>query len=166
MSMYRNRNKFRLAFPILMILALCGCQSAAIVYQGKMVDSRFTIPLKGNSIEDRWQTDEVVINYGYAENNLVFTIKGQINLTDQYSEIYHDLDRLDVDLLFLDSDGTVIKAENLVNIFSATPQDSLLFNRSYPLPQNTTSFSFAYYGTIRELDRKDGNVTTLFHVPK
>ncbi len=162
----QGKNGAILVIILIALFFLGGCQGTSALYQGKYVDPEFAIPLPGNVAEEQWETYELAIKYGYSEDNLYFQIIGQVNLADQYAEIYHYLDRLDVYLLFLDNSLTVIKAEKLASSFSTSPKDSIPFDRSFKIPQNTTAFSFAYYGTVRELDRKDGNIATLWHVPK
>ena len=162
----QSKSRVILVTILIALSFLGGCQSTSALYQGKHVDPEFAIPLPGNVAEEQWKTFELAINYGYSEDSLSFQISGQVNLADQYTEIYHYLDRLDVYLLFLDNSLTVIKAEKLASSFSTSPKDSIPFNRSFKIPQNTTAFSFAYDGTVGELDRKDGNIATLWHVPK
>ncbi len=158
--------KLIILLSAMMLFTVAGCQSTEILYQGKHVDPQFAIPLNDDAIEAEWRTFELAIGYVYKKYRLNLHIEGQINLTDQYAEIYHYLDRLDVYLLFLDSNLTVIKVEKLANSFTSSPKDSIPFKGKYQAPNQTSSFSFAYYGTVREMDRKDGNTATLFHVPK
>jgi hypothetical protein len=166
MSRNAITRKISLVISPLVLLALFSCQSTSTLYQGKSVDAKFVTPLPGNVTQEKWATDDLIIDYGYSEDGLVFTMQGKINLTDQYAEIYHYLDRLNVYLLFLNSNLNVIRTEDLASSVSGSPQDSIPFNKSFDIPQNATSFSFAYYGTVREMDRKGGNTATLWFTPK
>lgn len=155
-----------LAFLTLLLLLLVGCQSTSTRYLGKHAEPELVIPLPGSVAKDQWETDDLSIAYGYSESNQIFQINGQITLADQYAEIYHVLDLFYVHILFLDSNLSVIKTEILVDPVAAHPKEKFLFDKSFQIPQTATAFSFAYYGSAREMDRKGGNSIPFYHVPK
>ena len=164
--MYRTFIKSGLAFLTLLLLLLVACQSTSIRYLGKHADPELVIPLPGSVAKDQWETDDLSITYSYSESSQTFQITGQITLADKYAEIYHVLDLFYVHILFLDSNLSVIKTEILADPVAAHPKERFLFDKSFHIPQTATAFSFAYYGTAREMDRKGGNSVTFFHVPK
>jgi len=164
--MFNTPLKTKLIFMALLLFLLPGCQSTSMRYQGKQVEPEFVVPLPGNLVNDQWETSDLTIAYGYSENSQVLQIHGQVTLADMYAEIYHVLDLFNVYLLFLDSDLTVIKTEILADPVTASPKENILFDKSFQIPPTATAFSFAYYGTAREIERKAGNSITFFHVPQ
>jgi len=164
--MYNTPLKTMLIFMALLLFLLPGCQNTSLLYQGRHVEPEFVVPLPGNLVTDQWETADLIIDYGYSENSQALQINGQVTLADKYAKIYHVLDLFHVYLLFLDSDLSVIKTEILADPVTASPAESFLFDKIFQIPPTATAFSFAYYGTAREIERKAGNSITFFQIPQ
>lgn len=148
------------------LLILPGCQSTSSFYFGKQVDPEHVIPLPGGVENDKWSTFDLTITYSYTEDENIYNVNGQVELSDHYRMNYTSLRRLDVYLLFLDNHSTVLETARLASSYTHDLEASIPFTVRLPIPKNAVAFSFAYDGDAKDSDGKKGSVYSFWHLPK
>jgi hypothetical protein len=151
---------------LIALLVLSGCQSTSPFYTGKQVAPEQVTPVFGEAEKDKWSTFDLTITYNFNNESNNFNIDGQIELSDHYRMNYNSLRRLELYLLFLDSNSQVVEATKIFNNRSEYLDDTLTFTGSLVIPKDSVAFSFAYEGTVMSGDRKRKSPTFFWHRPK
>ena len=149
----------------ILLLGIAGCQSTATFYQGKLVAPEDVIPIPGGVENELWSTSDLTLRYGYQENGNNFHITGQVDIADQYSEIYNKLSRLDIYLVFLDHNSRVLATAVLLRNQTYTFDENISFDAQIIIPPGAVAFSFAYDGTALEFEKRSIPIS-FWHHPK
>jgi len=148
-----------------LLLGIAGCQSTATLYQGKLVAPEDVIPIPGGVQNETWSTSDLTLRYGYQENGNNLHITGQVDIADQYSEIYDKLSRLDIYLVFLDHNTRILATAVLLRNQTYSFDETISFDTQLFIPPGAVAFSFAYDGTALEFEKRRTPIS-FWHHPK
>ncbi len=164
--MKRAQAKAATALLFFLAATLAGCQSVSTYYQGHIVAPEDVLPLQDSSTDREWSTFDMTITYSTRQTGEYFNINGQATLSDHYTMNYSYLERLEIYLVLLDQDSTVIETRRLANSQTYRLEYPVSFSVQLPLAASVSAFSFAYDGTVRESGKlKDGTVP-FWHLPR
>ena len=133
------------------IVTFNGCNGRLFSYKGATITQQdHMVQLHQGEQQGIWKTNELALNYHYQLTPEALKISGTVNLLGGFATGFSSVDKLIVQLLFLDNQGTVI--DNFI-VYSADyhhwinyiPMD---FDRTIPIPANTHAISFTYDGTL------------------
>jgi len=140
-------------FLVMTLTGLVGCQSVSTFFVGRPVDKTLTIVLPEGQIRNgTWNTFDVVIDYSANKHDGQLDLSGSVRLTDRYGILYESLNRLDVYLFLLNSDGNILKTVALTGALSTTIDQRLNFSQRLALPAGTSAISFGYRGKVSSMD--------------
>ena len=145
-------NRYFLMFAA--ALMLFGCQAHLLSYQGAQITRQNDIiPLPAEkATKGIWKTNELSVDYTGQSSSQMLRIAGVVKLVGGFAVGFNAIDRLAVQVLFLDDQGTVLADAVLYSIQGTTPSDltPLRFDRSFPIPASTRAISFAYDGELSD----------------
>jgi uncharacterized protein YceK len=127
-----------------LLVGLYGCQSTSSFYQGKQLEPNTVVPITETKKSDKWSTFALTITFDQEKNDNLFSISGEIELSDHYQMNYTSLERLNVLILFVDNNSQVLQADRLFNNHSGSLDDTFTFNRQLPVSERATGYSFSY----------------------
>ena len=136
----------------LLALLVSGCLQTQELYIGnkvtaEKVELRKDVPQVGT-----WETFDLKIAYEFVANGQNLDISGQTELGDHQKMVYDYVRFLDIYIFFLDHDSRVLLTEALNSSFSDSVDRTVLFKRSYKIPEGTEALSFGYSGKVEEQD--------------
>lgn len=150
MKMMINRYVYLFASVFLFV----GCQAHVLSYQGaKVTRPKDIISLPGqSSVQGSWKTDELSVHYTWQTSGETLTMTGTVALVGGFAVGFNVIDRLAVQVLFVDGDGTVLADNVLYSVQTVTAANMvpLRFNRTFPVPAGTTGIAFAYDGELSD----------------
>ena len=129
----------KLCSPVLLFLVLLTFSACTII--GSSIPPERQIALQpGNSIQGFFKSASLDVQYTYSVNDTKLTLSGKIYFKGM------DVGSLDVRLLLLDSQGTVIQQKLVYSSGYRTTNGrrNRSFNTSLLLPEEVTAVSFAY----------------------
>lgn len=150
---------------MLAVVTLTGCNGRFFSYKGATItEKNHTIALQPGDQQGIWKTNELALNYHYRMTPENLKISGTVNLADGLAIGFSVINRLVVQLLFLDSQGTVINNVILYSADDHHPIDvtPMIFDKTIPIPSETRSISFTYDGEL--LDNGGGNDSTSVNI--
>ncbi len=135
-------------------LMLFGCQAHGLSYQGAQITRQTDIiplPMQ-KAAKGIWKTNELSVDYTGQSSGQMLQIAGVVKLVGGFAVGFNAIDRLAVQVLFLDDQGTVLADAVMYSIQGTTPSDltPLRFDRSFPIPAGTRAISFAYDGELSD----------------
>lgn len=135
-------------------LMLFGCHAHGLSYQGAQITRQNDIiPLpEQKAAKGFWKTNELSVDYTGQSSGQMLQIAGVVKLVGGFAVGFNAIDRLAVQVLFLDDQGTVLADAVLYSIQGTTPSDltPLRFDRSFPIPAGARAISFAYDGELSD----------------
>jgi hypothetical protein len=138
---------------VVAVVVLTGCNGRLFSYKGATItDQNHMILLQQGDHQGIWKTNELSLNYHYQMTPDTLKFSGTANLLGGFATGFSSVDRLVVQLLFLDNQGTVI--DNVI-VYSADNHHSINyipmnFDRTIPIPADTHAISFTYDGTLSD----------------
>ncbi len=133
------------------ITALTGCNGRLFSYKGATITQQdHMIQLQQGDQQGVWKTNELALNYHYQMSPETLRIFGTVTLIGGFATGFSSVDRLVVQLLFLDNQGTVI--DNVI-LYSADNNHStkyipMNFDSTIPIPVAASAISFTYDGAL------------------
>ena len=133
------------------VVTFNGCNGRLFSYKGATITQQdHMVQLQQGDQQGVWKTNELALNYHYQLTPEALKISGTVNLVGGFATGFSSVDRLVVQLLFLDNQGTVI--DNVI-VYSADYHHStkyipMNFDRTIHIPANTHAISFTYDGTL------------------
>jgi hypothetical protein len=133
------------------VVTFNGCNGRLFSYKGSTITQQdHMIQLQQGNQQGIWKTNELALNYHYQMSPETLKISGTVNLIGGFATGFSSVDRLVVQLLFLDNQGSVI--DNVI-VYSADNHHStkyipMYFDRMMPFPSDTSAISFTYDGAL------------------
>ncbi|MFH0997193.1 MAG: hypothetical protein V1844_17115 [Pseudomonadota bacterium] len=159
-----------LKLSILIMIAavsLTGCNGRFFTYKDATISQPdHVIQLQQGDQQDVWKTNKLALNYKYHMTPETLKIYGAVELVGGFNIGFTSTDRLVVQLLFLDNQGTVIDD---VILYSADYKHQIHmfpmnFEKTFPVPDKTAAISFTYDGKL--LDGGGKTATSIMFFPK
>jgi hypothetical protein len=150
------------------VVALTGCNGRFFSYKGATITHQdYMIQLQQGNQQGIWETNELSLNYHYQMSPDTLKIFGTVSLIGGFATGFSSVDRLIVQLLFLNNQGTVIDD---VIMYSADNHHStkyipMNFDRTIPIPAGTRSISFAYDGELSDGNGDDSTRVSIGNFP-
>jgi len=142
-----------LLVALLISFGVIGCQSVATFHVGHKVPVEESVFLHdGGPHQGSWESFEVVIPYSYEQRVGTLEIAATARLGEHYRSIYHQLNRFDLYLYFLDESSTVLATAALASSFRQSTNDPINFRRTLAIPVGAVAFSFGYQGGVSDLE--------------
>ena len=135
------------------VFTLAGCNGRLFTYKGATItQANHIIRLQAGDQRGIWKTNELAIDYHYQMRPESLKISGTVKLVGGFALGFSSINRLNVQLLFLDNQGTV--TDNVV-IYSAEghrPVDltPMNFDETIPIPPDSKAISFTYDGELMD----------------
>ncbi|MBI5593358.1 MAG: hypothetical protein HY881_23120 [Deltaproteobacteria bacterium] len=147
--------RFMQVFFLIMVAVVSfnGCNGRLFSYKGVTITQKNRmVQLQQGDHQGIWKTNELELNYHYQMLPETLNISGTVNLVGGFATGFSSVDRLVVQLLFLNNQGTVI--ENFI-VYSANNYHSInyipmIFDRTIPIPAETHAISFTYDGMLSD----------------
>jgi len=151
--MHLRDKRFIKATFFLMIAAftLAGCSGRLFTYKGdKITQKNLMVLLKDGDQKGVWKTNELAITYQYQMTPETLKIAGTTELVGGLAVGFNWIQRLAVDLLFLDNQGIVIENALVYSPGSHRSIDNIPmdFEKTIPIPEGARAISFAYEGEL------------------
>ena len=157
-------------FSIAIVLTeLTGCAGTLFSYRGKVVaEPKNRFAFKEGDQQAIWDTGDLALNYRYQKSADSLKISGTVELSSGMLTNFSTAKYLDINLLFLDKQGTVI--QNML-LFSAGDHYEFTsvrpsFEQTIPVPDGSDSFSFAYNGVLMDGKTMSTEEFTVGYFPK
>ena len=141
-----------LIFFCSLILVVSGCLQTQELYIGNKVTAEKIALGKDAPQAGAWETFDLKIAYEFVVKGQDLDISGQIELGDHQKMVYDYVRFLDIYIFFLDHDSRVLLTEALDSSFASSVDRTVLFKRSYKIPDGTEALSFGYSGKVEEQD--------------
>jgi hypothetical protein len=127
-----------------------ACSPMLFSYKGdKVTQKNRMILLKQGEQKGEWKTDEVSVTYHYQLAPEALKISGTTELVGGIKIGFRWIKQLDVYLLFLDKQGTVIESPLVFSAGSrAIDAIPMNFETTIPVPEGIHTISFAYAGEL------------------
>jgi hypothetical protein len=134
-----------------------------MMYQGNLVSPAMHVVAlqEGGSSAGTWKTFDLTIDYEFAQEGEFMDLSGRAVLSEHYEMNYDSVRKLFVYMFFLDEKSRVLNTANLVRNLSGDADEVMTFSHRYSVPPGTTSFSFGYQGTAREVR----TLTSFYELP-
>jgi hypothetical protein len=132
-------------------VSLTGCNGRYFTYKDATIHQPdLGIQLQQGDQLGVWKTNELALNYKYHMTPEILKIHGAVDLDGGFISGFTSIDRLVVQLLFLDNQGTVLDD---VVLYSADYKHQIHmfpmnFDKKIPIPDKTTAISFGYDGRL------------------
>ncbi len=147
--------RFLLMFFLIMVAVVTfnGCNGRLFSYKGATITQQdHIVQLQQGDQKGVWKTNELSLNYNYRMTPENLKVSGTVNLVGGFAIGFSSVERLVVQLLFLDDQGTVI--DNVI-LYSADSHHStqyipMNFDRTIPIPANAHAISFSYDGELMD----------------
>ena len=137
-------------FMLLSLVGNVACQSSMFSYRGATVEPDDRILLDERHGQGLWQTFDLAIEYQYEKKADVLELSGVGELSHHYRSLYEILNRLHITAYFLDNEGKVLEGKLVFNSNSLKIDDAFSFKHALEIPPDTVSFTFSYFGGVRE----------------
>ncbi len=144
----------KLSFLIMVAaVILAGCSGRYFTYKDAAItQTDYVIQLQQGDQQGVWKTNELALNYKYHMTPETLRLYGAVDLVGGFYIGFSSVDRLVVQLLFLDNTGTVLDD---VVLYSADYKHQIHmfpmnFDRTFPVPANTSAISFTYDGKLMD----------------
>ena len=106
--------------------------------------------LQNGDQEGEWRTNELAIKYKYKMTPESLDISGTAELIGGLYSGFGLIDRLEVYLLFLDSQGVVMESVALSSFGRLTTGSiPMVFESNLPIPEGARTITFAYEGVLK-----------------
>ena len=135
------------------VVFLAGCSGRYFTYKDAAItQTDYVIQLQQGDQQGVWKTNELALNYKYHMTPETLRLYGAVDLVGGFYIGFSSVDRLVVQLLFLDNTGTVLDD---VVLYSADYKHQIHmfpmnFDRTFPVPANTSAISFTYDGKLMD----------------
>ena len=135
------------------VVTFNGCNGRLFSYKGATITQQdHMVQLHQGEQQGIWKTNELALNYHYQMSPETLKISGTVTLIGGFATGFSSVDRLVVQFLFLNNQGTVIDD---VIMYSADNHHStkyipMNFDRTIPIPANAHAISFSYDGELMD----------------
>ncbi len=136
---------------LLLLTALVSCRSIFKGYNGLIVPAENLIVLQNEgSIEGKWQTEDISVNYLYSKNVDHLKISGRIDFDDSLKYNFNRLNDFTLWVHFINSDNTIV-GNLLISPFTSLDMiEEISFEKNVELPSDTQAIVFSYSGHVSE----------------
>ena len=143
--------KVNLVCIILAAVTFTACNAKFLSYRGAVVTRKDQIVvLGGGNQQGVWKTSELALNYHYQKSPETLKISGSVKLQGGFQGGFSMIHQLFVQILFLDSNGIVIKDAPLFisERDSASDMTPMNFEKTFPISPEITGIAFTYSGIL------------------
>ena len=170
MRLFNPKRYFLSLFCVAAALTmLTGCVGTLFSYRGAVVaqpNNRFA--LKEGDQEAVWKTNELAVTYRYQKSQASLKISGTVELLEGFATGFTSAKYLDVTILFLDKQGTVIENAILYSAgdhyaFTSVP---MAFEKTISVPDGADSFSLGYDGVLVDATSNEAVAYTIGYFPR
>jgi len=136
---------------VIAAIVFTGCNGSFLSYKGATITHQnHMIKLQEGDQQGIWKTNELSLKYHYQITPETLKISGDVNLAGGFLHGFSTIDRLVVQLLFLNNQGTVIDNVILYSAENHRPIDltPMSFDKTIPISQETQAISFTYDGVL------------------
>lgn len=146
---------FKSSLVVIAVVFLAGCYAKMLTYNGAAVTKPADIvrlQSGGGEQKGQWKTDELSINYRMETTPETLKISGNVKLVGGFAIGFREIDRLAVQLLFLNSQGIVVDTVFLYSPDNHHETDliPMNFEEIYKIPAGAAAVSFAYDGRLSD----------------
>jgi hypothetical protein len=138
-------------FIFFAIFFIAGCGGRLATHnKDKVTQKNYMRMLQNGDQEGEWRTNELAIIYKYKMTPESLDISGTAELLGGLYSGFGLIDRLEVYLLFLDSQGVVMENVALSSFGRlATGSIPMVFESNLPIPEGARTITFAYEGVLK-----------------
>jgi hypothetical protein len=151
------------------VVALSGCNGRLFSYKGATIaQPDHMIQLQQGDQQGIWKTNELALKYHYQMTSDTLKLSGTVNLLGGFATGFSSVDRLVVQLLFLNNQGTVIDNVILYSADNHHPTDfiPMNFDRTVPIPADTRALSFTYDGLLLDGGDDGSTAVSIWNFPR